>query len=66
MPAGHVLADVAAKPVAVKKLLKDWIVWLPDQGRWAAVHLTYTQESDPRWPSVTFAKSWPELLAELR
>jgi hypothetical protein len=65
IPADHPLADVTTVPVAVKKLLKDWIVWLPDQRLWAALHLTYTHETDARWPTVTFAPTWPELLAEV-
>jgi hypothetical protein len=65
MPADHPLVDVTTVPVAAKRLLKDWIVWLPGQGRWATLHLTYTRETDARWPWVTFARTWPELLAEI-
>lgn len=65
MPRGHPLAKEKMKPVAVKKFLDDWILWLPDRGVWAKVHLTHQRETDPRWPSATFASTWRELVAEV-
>jgi hypothetical protein len=46
-------------------LLKDVILWLPETEQWAAVHLTYKQEPDLRWPSTTIAATWDDLLAEI-
>ncbi len=62
---GHVLDGVTVEAVAVKKLLKDVVLWLPETGQWAGVHLTYRQESDCRWPYTTVAPTWQDLLAEI-
>lgn len=66
MPDGHVLSGVAVEAVAVKKLLKDLILWLPDSNEWAAVHLTSRTESDPQWPSTVVAVTWSGLLSEVQ
>ena len=64
-PSGHALDGVTVEAVAVKKLLKDVILWLPETEEWAAVHLTHKPESDHRWPSTTVAPTWRALLAEI-
>ena len=64
-PIGHALDGVTVEAVAVKKLLKDVILWLPETEQWAAVHLTYKPGSDHRWPSTTVAPTWRALLAEI-
>jgi len=64
-PSGHALDGVAMEAVAVKKLLKDVVLWLPETEQWAAVHLTYKHESDLRWPLTTIAPTWDDLLAEI-
>ncbi|MBT9254431.1 hypothetical protein KMZ32_01825 [Phycicoccus sp. MAQZ13P-2] len=62
--ANHPLAHVSVQAVAVRKLRKEVIYAVPD-GRWVWVHLTWTKESDPRWPSTVIVPTWDELLAEL-
>lgn len=62
---GHVLAGVPVVAVLSRKLRKEIVFLLPD-GRWAWVHLTWTPENDPRWPSVTLVDSWSALVEELR
>jgi hypothetical protein len=66
MPSGHALEGALAEPVAIKKLLKDLILWLPDRDEWARVHLTYSPESDPRYPWTSIATTWEALLTDLR
>jgi hypothetical protein len=65
MPMDHRYANETVEPVAVKKLMKDVVLWLPDREQWAAVHLTYNPETDPRWPTFTVADSWSDLLADI-
>jgi hypothetical protein len=65
VPNGHVLADLPVIAVAARKLRREIVYLLPD-GRWAWVHLTWTTETDPRWPSTTIADSWEALVEELR
>ncbi len=65
VPPGHDLHGLRVEAVAVKRHLKDVILWLPDSSRWAWVHLTYKMESDPRWPSTVLVSDWPELVEEL-
>ena len=65
-PRGHALEGVSAELVAVKKLSKDLILWLPGRDEWARVHLTYTKETDPRYPSTSIMADWEALLADVR
>jgi len=62
---GHVLAGTSLQAVAVRRHLKEVIFWLPDTSEWVLIHLTHRQETDPRWPSPTFAKEWAALVDEL-
>lgn len=65
VPVGHVLAGLPVIAVAARKLRKEIVYRLPD-GRWAWVHLTWTRETDPAWPSTVVAESWAALVEELR
>lgn len=64
-PEGHVLYRQEVQAVAIRKLRKELICWLPAQQRWAWVHLTWTQEQDPRWPTTHLFEVWASLVAEL-
>ena len=59
---GHPLFNVRAEAVAVRRHLKDVVFWLPDDGRWAWVHLTWTVEASPQWPAVELATDWTDLI----
>lgn len=63
---GHALAGRTAVAVAVREFRKEVVFRLPDDGRWAWVHLTWTSETDPRWPSTVMCETWQDLIAELR
>lgn len=63
IPADHVLADEATQVVAVRMLMKDLVLWLPELRLWAWVHQTYKQETDPRFPSCGLYANWQDLLA---
>ena len=63
--AAHPLEHVGLQAVAVRRLRKEVIYALPD-GRWAWVHLTWTKENDPRWPSTVIVPSWDALLVEIQ
>lgn len=65
LPTGHLLAGRAVLPVAVRRHLKDVVLWLPDDGQWALVHLTGQPETDPRFPGTTLAAGWDEVVAAL-
>ncbi len=62
----HVLVDISVQAVAVRRHLNDVIFWLPLTSEWALIHLTYRQETDPRWPLPTVVKGWTDLVDELR
>ncbi len=64
MPAGHLLYGVTVQVVAVKKLMKDVVLWLPESGQWAWVHLTYRQETDPQFPWCSVYATWQEVLED--
>ena len=61
----HRLSDVVAQAVAVKRMLKDVIFYLPVEKSWAVVHLTGRPESSPRWPSTTVVTTWAAVIEEL-
>ena len=63
---GHRLYGVAADPVAAHRRRKEVLFWLPEEHRWACVHLTWTEETDARWPTVEVAEDWPSALAYLK
>lgn len=62
---GHLLSQSSARAIAVRKLRKEVIFWLPTARQWAWVHLTWAAESDPRWPTTVLSDSWAQLMAEL-
>jgi hypothetical protein len=62
---GHVLHGLRAEAIAVRQLRKETIWWLPDDAAWALVHLTWTTESDPRWPTAVILPTWGNVVAEL-
>ena len=57
---GHRLFDVSVRAVAVRKLRKDVLFWLPADNRWAWVHLTWATETSPAWPSSEVVETWHE------
>ena len=64
-PPGHALDGKTVQPVAIKRHRKDTVWWLPDNGSWAHVHLTYSVETDPQWPSCNIYGDWDSLVADL-
>jgi hypothetical protein len=66
LPPGHVLDGVTFELVAVRRHLKDVVIWLPDSRRWGWTHLTWNSESDPRMPSTGLYDSWEGLVADHR
>ena len=65
-PAGHLLHDVDVEPLAIRRLLKEIVYWVPDRRLWAWVHLTWTVESDPRLPRTELFAEWGALVQALR
>lgn len=63
--AGHVLCDRAAVAVAIRRHRKEAIFWLSDRSEWALVHLTWSAESDPRWPSTEIHGTWADVTEDL-
>ncbi|WP_162799260.1 hypothetical protein [Nocardioides sp. 616] len=63
---GHVLKGRAITALAARKLRKEVIFAIPDENRWAWVHLTWNAERDARWPSTEVCGTWAELLDVLR
>jgi hypothetical protein len=62
---GHVLHGRPARALAARKLRKESIWWLPQDGAWAVVHLTWTAETDPQWPTTVVVQTWDEEVAEI-
>jgi hypothetical protein len=54
-----------ARGVALHRHRKEAVFWLPEQASWAVVHLTWSREADPRWPTTVLAADWSEVVAEL-
>lgn len=65
VPEKHVLRGRQATAIAVRRHRKDVIYWLPDDRIWAWVHLTWTTETDPKWPRTVTAAEWESLAAEV-
>lgn len=66
LPAGHVLVGRTVVAVAIREFRKEVVFRLPGDGLWAWVHLTWTSETDARWPSTVICETWMELVDELR
>lgn len=66
MPGGHDMSDDEFVCVAWRRHMKETVFWLPGRQEWAVVHLTWTEESDPRWPSTEFCATWREVVSEVR
>ena len=68
MPAGHTLFGLATEAVAVCTLThKDFVYVTDDSSRpLAIVHLTWSVEKDPTWPSTKIFRSLEGLELELR
>jgi hypothetical protein len=65
-PPGHALHAVQDEPVAIRAFLKELVCWVPDQQTWAWVHLTWTVETDPRWPATQIISEWADPVNVLR
>lgn len=65
LPAGHVLQGVRFEPVARRVKRDDVVWWLSDSDEWALVHLSYSAEHDPRWPSCCVFPTWEALVSAL-
>ena len=65
MPGGHLLRETRLEAVARSYVSDDVIYRVMDVpgGRYAAVHLTWRPERDPRWPAATLHPSLQEALA---
>jgi hypothetical protein len=63
-PANHALANVSLRTVGTGDA--DNVLLLDGSGRFAAVHLTYSQnrESDPRWPDTKIFDDWEHFRRE--
>lgn len=62
---GHPLHGKTCRSVAIHVRRKESVFWLPGRNEWAIVHLTWTSEIDPRWPSVEVRASWAAVIDEL-
>lgn len=62
---GHVLASRDFWAVAARKLRKEVLYWLPRDERWSVVHLTWSDDLGPGWPSTVICDSWREVVEEL-
>ena len=59
MPPGHVLKDTPLRTIG-KGDYQDNVLFeiLDGSGRVAAVHLTYSSETDARWPDSKIYEDW--------
>ena len=62
---GHMLSGLPIVAIAVRRLQKETIFWLPESAEGAVVHLTWNAEVDPRWPGTVLVKAWADVLSEL-
>lgn len=59
----HALAGSTHKAVAARGDCDD-ALFIVDGTRLAIVHLTWTEETDPLWPSVTFVADLPTFVRQ--
>lgn len=66
LPPGHIL-DGLAVTVRARRQDRDDVLFgvLDGSGRLAVVHLSYTAESDPRWPLTTLYSNEAEFSAAM-
>jgi len=65
VPEGHVLYGLVPRIVARRQDMDDFLFSLED-GRYANVHLTWSKESDPRWPSTEIYADDKEMMIEIQ
>lgn len=65
-PAGHPLHAVDVEPLCIRVFLKELVCWVPAHEVWAWVHLTWSVETDPRWPATDLFPEWDALVEALR
>jgi hypothetical protein len=63
---GHCLSGLSVRAIAVRKLQKEVIFWLPAKHRWAWVHLTWTKDISPMYPRTEIVATWEEVVRVLR
>lgn len=61
LPEGHILRGRTCKPLAVLVRDPDTVAIELDCGGYAAVHLTWHKEADPKWPHTTLYETLDEL-----
>ena len=53
LPDGHLLSGVECRAIAARRLNKESVWRLPRVGQCAVVHLTWSAEMSPSFPSTT-------------
>ena len=61
----HVLHGIELRVIARRQDMDDFLFALPD-GRFANVHLTWSQETDPLWPSTEIYETQEIMEAEIK
>jgi hypothetical protein len=64
LPTTHVLFGIKATAVAHRIDQDDVLFELDGSVPLAVVHLTYSRETDPTWPTTTLFKSWEQWVQE--
>jgi hypothetical protein len=65
MPSSHPLRGVAVEAIAIRRHLKEIVLFLPEDETWAVVHLTWHVEDNPTFPFTVRAPTWDSVIAEL-
>lgn len=66
LPAGHVLFGEEVRSVARRKDNDDVLFYLPGNDvQFAIVHLTYSKETDPKFPHTVLLSTIEELRAKI-
>jgi prephenate dehydrogenase len=63
---GHPLVGEQVRAVAVRKLEKEVIFWLPAERSWVRVHLTWAKEASPNFPRLDVHDTWASPVSALR
>jgi hypothetical protein len=64
IPSTHVLCGIKATAIAHRIDQDDVLFELEGQMLLAVVHLTWSRETDPRWPDTTLFESWEHWVRE--